>query len=289
MESAHGGDRVRVVSFRTGRDELLNPDTVVGVDGQGGFHILANEGTIRTDAGTIVRRNGRLVSGLQIHPWDHAVVSLNGENNAAVVDISQAPGHMGVQIARGRVQSVDQGRSFRVQSMALFDGTEWRFTPIEREFTIDHNTLFLNSEGLTSIDDFIDFTDATVVDRVFNIVIDGSRAARVVDAPFAGPMAGQNRMCIRGVIHNIEGENLHLRDVHVRNPQSGVWSIVSNTNATATLVVPVNSIVVDRNQVVSVNNLQVGQQVRALTNTPFTTAAAAQGASVPGFIVFVER
>ena len=286
LESAHGGDRVRMISFRSGRPEQLDPSTVVGVDGQGGFHVLAIEGAINTDPGTIVRRNGRLVTGNQINPWDYAVVTLSGQNSAAVVDISPAPNFRGVQIARGRIQSVDQGQSFRVQSMSLFDGRNWHFTPIEREFSIDHSTLFLNPDGLGNINDFIDFTEDSVVDRVYNIVIDGSRAARVIDAPWFNDLS---HIAFRGIIYGIEGENLLLRDVHVRNPQSGVWNIISNVNATATITVPVNSIVVDRDQVVGVNNLQIGQQVRAFTNTPFVGTTIGAGMDDTAYIVLVER
>ncbi|MCL2015684.1 MAG: S-layer homology domain-containing protein [Defluviitaleaceae bacterium] len=282
LENSFGGESVRMVSFRDGRDELLNPDTVVGIDGNGGFHVLSNDGAIRTDDGTIVRRNGRLVTGSQIMPWDHAVVSLNGQNNAAVVDISPAPSYSGVQIARGRVQSVDQGNSFRVQSMALFDGLEWHFTPIEREFTIDHNTLFINADGLFDINDFIDFTEDSVVDQVFNVIIDGSRAARVIDAPYA-------TQAIRGIIYATDDGAISLRDVHVRNAVTGVWSLISNVNATATVAIPLqdNVIIVDRDQVIHASNLQIGQQIRVMVPPPLPTATA--GMEVDGYIILVER
>jgi len=289
METSHGGERVRMVSFRTGRDELLNPDTVVGVDGAGGFNILSNEGTISTDAGTIVRRNGRLVDGRHIHPWDHAVVALNGENRAAVVDISAAPAYAGLQIVRGRLQSVDQGRNFRVQSMALFDGVQWHFTPIEREFTIDNQTMFMvDDEAPMNINQFIDFNaiapDLTAdsrIDQVFNIVVDGSRAAWVTDAPYS-------TQAMRGVIYSVDGDTIFLRDVHVRDTLSGRWSVISNISATATATVHSNSIIVDRNQVINANALQIGQQVRIMTRAAdFPTVA--QGMEVDGFIVLVER
>jgi hypothetical protein len=206
-------------------------------------------------------------------------VSLYRHNRAAVVDIGPAPAFAGVQIVRGRIQSVDQGRSFRVQSMALFDGLEWHFTPIEREFSIDHSTLFMTNEGLMNINDFIDFTEDSVVDRVFNIVVDGSRAERVTDAPYA-------TQAVRGIIYNIEGDTLSLRDLHVRNPQSGAWNLISNINATGTVNLQGNTIIVDRNQVIGAGSLQTGQQVRVMTTS---LPPAAAGMEVNGFIVLVER
>ncbi|MDR2899750.1 MAG: S-layer homology domain-containing protein, partial [Clostridiales bacterium] len=119
MENAASGERARMITFRMGRDELLNADTIITSDGSGTFSMLSNAGDITTDTGTIVRRNGRLVSNNNILPSDYSVVSLNGGNTAAVVDISDAPGIENVYIARGRILSVDQGENFKVQSMSV--------------------------------------------------------------------------------------------------------------------------------------------------------------------------
>jgi hypothetical protein len=279
MENHHGGERVRMVSFRTGRDELLAPDLVLGIDGQGGFHVVGNDGVIGTDAGTIVRRNGRLVDGRNIMPWDYATVVLSGGNSAAVVDIGPMPATAGVTIARGRIQSVDQGVSFRVQSMALFDGLRWHFTPIQREFAIDHNTIFLGPDGLTNINDFIDFTEDSVFDQVFNIVIDGSRAARVIDAPYT-------TQAVRGIIYAIDGDEISIRNVHTHNLHTNRWTLTSQINATAFVTVGPNSIIVDRNEVVGLNNLRIGDQIRVMT-TPIASPSA--GMEFDGYIVLVER
>ena len=313
LENHHGGERVRMVSFRSGRDELLNPDTVLGTDGHGGFHVLTNDGLIQTDPGTIVRRNGRLVDGRNIFPWDHAVVALNGRNNAAVVDIADAPGYSGVMIARGRVYSVDQGRSFRVQSIALFDGTEWHYTPIQREFAIDHDTLFFNSEGMTSINDFVDFGPDSAFFNVYNIVIDGSRAARVMDTPYPN-------QALRGIIHAIEGDTVHLRNVHFHDGNwarqdgwgtfSGRWLPLSvnapnpayglrdqpNSSVAEITVLP-SSIIVDRDQLVGVNGLRVGDQIRVMTDyrtirddtLDRPDRRPPNGVTVDGYVILVER
>jgi hypothetical protein len=39
LENFHGGERVRMVTFRGGRDELLNADTILSTDGNGGFRV----------------------------------------------------------------------------------------------------------------------------------------------------------------------------------------------------------------------------------------------------------
>lgn len=287
LETAHGGERIAMATFTNPpRTEHLAPDTVVGVDGQGGFHLMSHEGVIRTNDSTIVVRNGRLVSGRHIMPWDHVYVTLAGENMAAIVNVSQAPNFSGVQIVRGRVQSVDHGQSFQVQSMALFDGQQWHFTPIERLFNIDNATTFMIGDTMMDLRNFVNFTPEAgmdgaenVFDRVFNIVVDGSRAARVTDAPYA-------TQSIRGVIYHIEGDTIYLRETHVRDQLTGRWTLISNVSATSNVTTLSNSIIVDRDQVIGVNGLRVGQQIRVMTTT---LPQAVPGMSVNGYIVLVER
>jgi len=287
LENHHGGERIAQASFFTSRWEVLQPDVVIAVDGRGGFHIGSVDGVITTSPGTVVVRDGTLVNGRNIRPGDYVRVTLYRENRAGVVEISPAPNFAGVQIARGRIQSVDQGNSFRVQSMSLFDGQQWHFTPIERLFTIDRSTRFIVDGFLMDLNDFVSFTPEAGLDgaenvfnRVFNVVIDGSRAAWVTDAPHATES-------IRGIIYHVEGDTIHLRDTHVRDQLSGAWRLTSNISATATVNIGPNSIIVDRDQVVDLFSLQAGHQVRIMTES--LPATIAPGIEVNGRIVLVER
>ena len=280
LENRYSGPAVRVVSIRTGRDELLRPDTVIATDGVGSFMILSNDGFISTDPGTIVRRNGRLVDGTHIFAPDYAVVSLNGHNAAAVVDITQAPSTAGVQIMRGRVYSVDMGKSFKVQSISLFDGHNWIYTPIQREFTIDNRTLFMNAGGLFSIDAFLDYTPDSVVDNVYTIIVDGARAARVIDAPFA-------RRSLRGIIYEAGDGQVSIRDVRAYNESTGQWTLISNRDATATVTIPSNAVIVDRDALIGSGNLRAGQQIKIMTDE--LPDPIESGMNTTGHIILVEH
>jgi hypothetical protein len=275
----------------------------------GGFTMLSNDGNIVYDAGTIVRRNGRLVEGSHIRGADYAVVSLNGHNTAAVVDITPAPATSGVQIVRGLVYSVDQGRSYRVQSIQTFTGFEWQYAPIQREFSIDVNTLFINETGgVTSINDFIDYTPDSVVNNLYTVVVDGGRAARVIDMPFMNESrnasAARRMMPIRGTIYEIGGNTVSLRDAHFFDSRRGwvpvpspvhnrafdertrTWENVSD-RPSGSVDIQANSIVIDRNQVVSTGSLQVGQQIQVMT-LPWIDNINSEF-SAEGYIVLVER
>lgn len=274
------GGRVRRVTFRDGRDELLRPDTVINADGNGNFEISSVNGTISTDNGTIVRRNGRMVTGSDIRTGDFLTVSLSGGNRAAIVDIKEAPSTSAVNIARGRILNVQQGRSFTVQSMSVLLGNNWVFTPIEREFTISPNTLFLDQNGFVDPSRFIDYTSDSVFDNVYTIIYDGSMATHVIDAPYA------NRS-VRGTIYNITNDGaIQIREAQHLNNTTGVWNDISRVDNTMNINTLPNSIIVRNNAVVQPRNLQVGDRIRVLTTTLPTMES---GVTVPGYIILVER
>jgi hypothetical protein len=282
LENSPSGERAKMVTFRDGRDELLPADTVLTSNGVGTFSILSNPGDITTDAGTIVRRHGRLVDPTVIMPADYTHVSLNGGSRAAVVDIVDAPDVSGVFIARGRILSVDQGRNFRVQSMSVLSGSQWTFTPVQREFTIDYNTMLINSDGARSmaIENFIGYTDQSVLDRVYTIVYEGSRAARIIDAPYP-------RHAVRGIVYSMSGNTAHLRAAEYFDASTGRWLPVSLRDATITVTIPANSIVVKNNSVVTAASLVIGDTVRALTNV--MPERMQTGVNINGYMVFVDR
>lgn len=288
LESNYAGEKVRKVTFRSGRDQILNPDTVISSDGNGSFSILGNSGQINTDAGTIVRRYGRLVSGNNIMIPDYAVVSLNGWNTAAVVDIVDAPDNSQIILARGRVISVDEGKSFKVQSMAVLSGNDWLYTPIAREFAIDYNTVFVTADGVTTLDKFVDYNSAvddetlTAVDKVYTVLIDGSRAAWIIESPYP-------TRSVRGTVYAVDqAENVvHLKDASYLNNQTGVWSPVSNTNATLTINVHPNTFITKINKAVGLNSITVGDQIKVMSDT--LPDKVTPGTEVDAYIIFAEK
>jgi hypothetical protein len=290
VENHFAGPRAVHVSIMSG-NRLTRYGTVLSA-ANNQFSLLEVPGTLQANPGTIVVRNGRLVGTENISPSDWARVSLVGDT-AAVVDIGMPPVTSGVQIVRGRVARVMPFESFRVETMSIFDGFRWNFTPIAREFTIDHGTLFINSGGVTSIDTFLGHTDASVIGDVFNVVVEGGRAVRVIDAPFTEPTpqieGAPGHLTVRGIIYNIAGSTISLRDMTVYNPRNGAWSRFSNTNPTGSVTVQINSIIVDRNEIITASDLRVGQQIMAFSNTRRDEVEHAPGLSASAYIVLVEN
>jgi len=290
LENHFAGERAVHVNI-LGGNRLTRYGTILSA-GNNQFNLLEVPGVIQTNAGTIVVRNGRLVGTEQISASEWARVSLVGPT-ASVVDIQPAPATSGVQIIRGRITRVLPFEGFVAEAISIFDGFRWNFTPIARDFTIDHNTLFINSGGFSSIEEFIGYTDATVLNNVYNIVVDGGRAARVIAAPFTEPnpqIAGASgHLTMRGIIHEINGGSVSLRDMTVYNAATGAWERFSNVNATGSETVQENTIIVDRNEVIPASGLKIGQQIMAFSDVRRSDIELAPGLSADVYIVLVEN
>ncbi len=283
LENNFTGEKVKKVTFRTGRDELLPPDTILSADANGNFTIMGNSNAVSTDQGTIVRRYGRLVDHNSILPPDYAIVALNGADKAAIVDIDERPATSGVTVMRGRILSVDQGKSFKVQSFSLLNQTnDWSYTPVQREFAIDHNTLFVGGNGPTDMYKFIDYGDEAVKDKVYTIVVEGSRAVRVVEAPY--PQYNS----VRGTVYQNTGGSLSIKDAEFYTDKTGRWNIISNKNPILNVSTGVNSIIIRQNKLVTGNDVKVGDLINVMI-APSTTTTPKPGDTVSGTIVRVDR
>ena len=280
LENHFAGEQVRMVVFRTDREERLPVNTVIHTDGRGGFQLAGQMGTISTDAGTIVRRHGRLVSGMDIFPSDHVNVVLNGAGRAAIVDIFHRPDTSALQIMRARVGTVSEGQGFSVLSMSQLFGHEWVFSPIQREFTIDTRTVFLPAGDLT-FETFRGFTEDSVIDQVFTVITDGARASHVITQYFANRAA-------RGTIYHIDvaSGNIYLRDASIQDPANNRWDVISITNNTMVINVGSDAVIGRNNAVVHLRDLQIGDQVLVMTD--FIPAARTPGMAIDGRIVLVD-
>jgi len=267
LENHFAGERVAMVSFRSQREERLPADTVVRADGAGNIWLASSTDPIATDSGTIVRRNGRLVTGADIMPGDHATVVLSGAGRAAVVDIAPAPDTSALQIFRVRVSRVWDGQSFRVTSMSQLIGTNWVFTPLEREFEIDTRTIFMGGEH--DINSFITYLDTSVFNQVFTIVADGARATHVITQPFA------NRAVRGTVINDVNqgDDSLMLRDVLMQDPATGRWNPISMVNNTMTIRFGYDTVIGRNNAIVPQRYLQAGDRLLVMTEIFFVGAS----------------
>lgn len=281
LENSYSGEKVKRISIYDGRDTFIPADTIVSAN-NGTFMLANNYQNITTDNGTIVVKNGRLVSPQNISAHDYGQVSLNGGNHAGVVNIINKADTSGIMVSRGRIQSVDDGKTFTVQSMVTLTDGSWVITPIERTFNIDNHTLFLDSSGAQrSIDTFLDYTADSVYGQVFNIVSNGTTASYVIEAPYSKQTA-------RGTVYKVEGDNIFLKDAQYLNQNNNTWKVVSRENNTIQLTTVPNTIIIKDNQKVPASKVQIGDQVQFYTDKLDYNNMTA-GMAITGYIAEVKK
>ena len=276
LENGYSGNTISKITFRNGRDEMLEPDVVTSVD-VGSFTTTGN-GTIKTDEGTIIRKNGKLVGQNNISVNDYVRVSLNGDGKAGIVDIYDAPNKKAVNIARGRVKQVEDNKWFIVQSMSQLNGDRWDYSPVERKFTIDEQTLYIAEDGIKNIKDFIGYTDKSVIGKAFTIVFEGDKATHIIDAPFAEKF-------VSGTVYET-GENIKLKDSKYLKSDK-TWDIVSVKDATMNIATKPNTIVIKNGKVTTANSLRKGDKLKVITEK--LPEKITSGMNIDGRIIFVEN
>lgn len=209
---------------------------------------------------------------------DYARVVLNGNGKAAVVDIYDEPNASGVFIARGRIISVDEGKSFKVKSSSILTGDEWLYTPVERTFEINGSTLFLNEGGISNINSFLDYTTESVEGGIFNIVADGTTATHVIQSPYAKDI-------VRGTVYDTAAGSISIKDSRYYIENTGRWDTVSDKDNSVNVTLPTNSVIVKNNKVVGVSELEKGDKIKVFTSQLPNIAG---GMTVTGSIILVE-
>lgn len=277
LENGYSGNTISKITFRSGRDEPLSPDVITSVDGVGNFTTAGN-GTISTDEGTIVRKNGKLVDATNISVNDYVRVSLNGDGKAGIVDIYEAPISSSIAIARGRVKQIEDNKWFVVKSMSQLNGDKWEYSPVERKFTIDEQTIYITKDGIKNINEFIGYTENSSIDKAFTIVFDGDKATHIIDAPYPTKL-------VSGVVYET-GESVKLKDGKYMKDDK-TWDSISVKDPSMNIKTAPNTIVIKNNKVVSASSIQKNDKLKVMTDK--LSNKIASGMTVDAIIVFVEN
>ncbi len=281
LENSYSGENIKRITIYSGRDTILPSDQVVNSN-NGLFTLGSDYRDVTTDKGTIVVKNGKLVSPNNIAVYDNAQVALNGGNNAAVVNITDEESVDGIQVARGRIQSVNDGVSFTVESIAELGNDKWTVSAVARTYLIDGNTVFIGDQGeITTIDSFLDYTADSVYGNVYNIIsTDGTYADYVISAPYT-------KQPIKGTIYNVDEDNVYLKDVTYLDLNSNTWKTISNKDNTCVLKLMPNTAIIKQDAVVNSSNLKVGDKVEFFTPKIEDYKTVVPGVELEGYIVEV--
>lgn len=280
LSNSYSGDVISKITYRTSRDELLDSDLVTNTS-VSTINIPSYSTNITIDNGTIIRKNGKVINSASIQVYDYARVSLNGNGKAAIIDIYDAPNTSSVLIARGRISSINENKSFTVSSISLLSGNTWSYSPISREFSIDGSTYYITTEGIKKISEFIGYSEKSSIGDTVTIIYDGTKATHVIKAPYASKV-------VSGTVYNVDQANnkISAKSGTYLN-SSNKWTSISNTNSAFDITNSANTIVIKNNKVTDISSLENGDKIRVFTDT--LPATITGGMSITGRIILVDN
>jgi hypothetical protein len=283
MESLPGADSVvRVSIYDDTRSTILDQDYVLDTNGGQSFTLFNTINPIVTDPGTIIIRNGRLVEASNILAPDYTQVVLGGAGAAAVVNITQEPGNTALTLSRGRVKEIEDNQSFVVSSQGMLRDMTWVYSPIERTYTIDYETVIKDENGFISFQDFRDYDEMSQVDEVYTIISEGTKAKYLIKNPYATEG-------FVGVYYGNEGNSLSIRNVSVYDSNSKVWDDLSLNSNYARVLVEENSIILKNNKAISIGELKEGDRLRVYNTENLAVKLKQEGSrETVGYIILVE-
>ncbi len=280
LEQNYSGENVKFITAYDGRDTLIKSDMITNI-GNNGKIILQNkadEYDIKNNG--IVVKNNKLVTKSSLQPYDLVQVALNG-GDASVIKVLDSIDNTGIQVARGRIQSVDENVSFTVKSLVLLENNKWTYSPIERTYAIDGDTVFLTAEGtVKDINEFIGYTDTSVINNVYNIISDGSYAKFIIESPYTNED-------LNGTVYKVEDDVVYLKDVSYFDKEESAWRNVSLHDNTATINFMPNSVTIKNGEVVSMNKIENGD--RLFIKTDVLNHEDGETLNVTGYINFIEN
>lgn len=279
VEENYSGDNVEYVTSYDGRDTLLTTDMITNISSDGNMVLqsTASEYPIKEDA--IVVKNDKLVDKSALQPYDMVQVALNG-GEASVVKVVDTIDNTDIQVSRGRIQSVDEGNSFTVKSLVLLEDNEWVYSPIERTYAVDNNTIYITEDGtVNDIDTFLGYTQDTVIDKVYNVISDGYYADYVIESPYCNED-------VNGTVYKVEDGIVYLKDVSYYDKENKSWHNVGVSDNTATVTLAPNTVTIKDSEVIDPSNIAVGDKMFVKTDN--LEIIDDQPLELTGYINFIE-
>ena len=279
----YSGEILDTLSFRDSRETMLARDRIETIRDNSHLTLEDRAGAIQADDGTIILKNNHVVSFGSLLPPDYARVILNGENQAALVEVTAEPGNDSLQIFRGRIAKINEMQNFKLQSNSALKGMNWVYSPIRREFEIDYNTRIYSGDGFINLPKFLSYDEITQTDKVYNIISDGAVAKYVLYQPYL-------QEGVKGTIYEIDGNNIKIKDVFVYQRAQKKWVPLSLKNSYAVLTVHASALFFRENNITEKDTLKIGEVIRTMTTEDLVKSLKNNAdRTVEGYLFFVEQ
>jgi hypothetical protein len=283
VEADYGGtEKAVVISYRNSDDtEVSYSDSIANmVSGAGTFTLLNKFEQIRYDAGSIVVKYGRLVSGNSLADDDKAYLAVNrsyngGELNASVIKVDEPSTQPG-NLYRARIKSINENQDFTVESFSQLTGSDWKYYNTPKTFKLTFNTRLLGDNGVVNIREFTGYGSDSYLNRVVYIMADGANALLISTAPYG-------TVSVRGTVYEVTGaeigeegtltkepNGLVIRKVKTYSPTKFTWS----DDKDMTLGILQNSIIAKNGRIIRPSEIKKGDTVTVIRKDAAVTGDA---------------
>lgn len=290
VEKDYGGEEKAVfVSFRSEDDtEVLYDDTVLSsLTGANQFSLSKDYNTLNYSNGTIVVKDGRLVSGSSITAEDtvYAVANRDYEDggfNAGIVQIGKRTDLNFARIFRGRIKQINDNKDFTLESFSTLEGQTWTYANTPKTLNVSNSTRILDDAGVLSTRDFLDYGDSSFKDKTVYVVEQNSNALLISTAPYGAAAVKGTIQTITGLTTGEDGDvlseptSVKLRLAKAYNSTDYKWVDSGDME----LNILKNSIVMKGGKPVAASELKKGDVIRVMKKDAALTGDA--------YIIFVE-
>jgi len=280
-----------VISVRGQDDrELLYNDYVRNIRPGSGIFGLVNDLTeFYVDDGSIIVKDGRLVSAGSISNQDQVYVVANrkdatGRIKAEVVFALDRINPTTSAIYRGRITRITEGRQFTLESFSELVDTQWNFANTPKTLAITYDTRLLDEDGLLSTREFFAYGPDSFIGRTVYVVADGNDAKLISTAPYG-------LYNFRGIINRLEGIEYDEEEGERIGGPDGVWLVEASAYSRTSnawvnsrdlyIDFELNTIFIKNGEVVEPDVLRRGDTLRVIKRDDTLSGIA--------YIVFVEE
>ncbi len=184
--------------------------------------------------GSIIVKNGKLITGNNLEEKDKAIVIANrsdedGEYYAGVITVGEESTEDVLIVYRGRIEEINEEEDFTVESFAEFDDMEWDYNNTPKTFIITRNTRLLDESGVVNNREFNEYSDKDYIGKSVNIVAEGQEAVMIAESPY-----GEDN--IKGEVYLNYGQKvddtLSLKKAKIYDIEEGKWEEIDDIDIT---------------------------------------------------------